>query len=134
MAAGANQLEGCSENDLPIQVRRAGDRRPDGAAAAMHAQVIELQLEPERLEVLERLVRSELVPALREQSGFCGALNLTDRERGETLLVLLWEREDEAARTLAQSAALLGQAFATVPDLVAARLRSVTVWEVDARA
>ena len=100
----------------------------------MHAQVIELQLEPERLDELERLVRTELVPALREQSGFCGALNLTDRERGETLLVLLWEREDEAARTLAQSAALLGQAFATVPDLVAARLRSVTVWEVDARA
>ena len=100
----------------------------------MHAQVIELELEPERLEVLERLVRSELVPALREQSGFCGALNLTDRERGETLLVLLWEREDEAARTLAQNAALLGQAFATVTDLLAARPRSVTVWEVDARA
>jgi hypothetical protein len=100
----------------------------------MYAQVIELPLEPERLEVLERLVRYELVPALREQAGFCGALNLTDRERGETLLVLLWEREDEAARPLAQSAALLGQAFATVTDLLAARSCSVTVWEVDARA
>ena len=39
----------------------------------MYAQVVELQLEPERLDELERLVRSELMPALREQSGFCGA-------------------------------------------------------------
>ena len=100
----------------------------------MHAQVIELELEPERLELLERLVRSELVPALREQSGFCGALNLTDRERGETLLVLLWETEDEAAWTLSQSAASSGLALSTVTDLLAARPCSVTVWEVDARA
>lgn len=91
----------------------------------MYAQVVELQLEPERLDELEWLVRSELVPALREQSGFSGALNLTDRERGGTLLVLLWETEDEAARTHSQLA---------VTDLVAARPCSVTVWEVDARA
>jgi hypothetical protein len=94
----------------------------------MYAQVVELQLEPERLDELERLVRSELVPALRKQSGFCGALNLTDRERGETLLVLLWETEEEAARPLGPSAASSGLA------LLAARPRSVTVWEVDARA
>jgi hypothetical protein len=100
----------------------------------MHAQVIELQLEPERLDELERLVRTELVPALREQSGFCGALNLTDRERRETLLVLLWETEDEAARTLAQCAAPSRLALSTVTDLLAARSCSVTVWEVDARA
>ena len=90
----------------------------------MHAQVIELQLEPDGLDELERFVRSELVPALREQQGFCGALNLADRERGETLLVLLWETEDEAARPLAQR----------VTGLLAARPCSVTVWEIDKRA
>jgi hypothetical protein len=98
----------------------------------MHAQVIELQLEPDRLEELERLVRSELVPALRAQPGFCGALNLTDCERAVTLLVLLWETEGEAARTLAQSAAPSGLALSTVTDLLAAR--PFTVWEVEARA
>ena len=103
-------------------------------AQAGATQVVELQLEPERLDELERLVRSELVPALREQSGFCGALNLTDRERGETLLVLLWETEDEAAWTLSQSAASSGLALSNVTDLLAARPCSVTVWEVDVRA
>ena len=96
----------------------------------MHAQLIELKLAPERL---ERLVRSELIPALREQSGFCGALSLTARERCATLLVLLWETEAQAARTLARSAAPFTQAPATVTALLASRSCSVTVWEVDSR-
>jgi hypothetical protein len=107
---------------------------PDRTEATMYAQVIELRLAPERLEALERLVRYELVPALRQQSGFCGALNLTDRERAETLLLLLWETEDEAARPLARSAAPFGRALATVTEVLASRSCSVTVWEVDARA
>ena len=102
--------------------------------ATMHAQMIEVQLEPERLEELERLVRSELVAVLREQSGFCGALNLTDRERSVALIVLLWETEAEAARTRGESAAASGLARSAVTELLASRLCSVTVWEVDARA
>jgi hypothetical protein len=65
---------------------------------------------------------------VEEQSGFCGALELTDRGRAETLLVLLWETEDEASRPLASRTARI----ATVPEL-ALPPRSVTVWEVDAR-
>ena len=100
----------------------------------MYAQVIELRLATERLDKLERLVRSELVPALREEPGFCGALNLTDRERADSLLVLLWETEDEAARPLARSTAPFAQAPATMTELLAAGSCSMTVWEVDARA
>jgi hypothetical protein len=100
----------------------------------MYAQVIELRLAPERFDKLERLVRSELVPALREEAGFCGALNLTDRERAVSLLVLLWETEDEAARPLARSAAPFARASATLAEVLAAGSRSMTVWEVDARA
>jgi hypothetical protein len=101
--------------------------------AAVYAQVIEVRLEPARLDVTERLVRSELVPALRTQSGFCGALYLTDRERAESTLVLLWETEDEAARPMARSAAPFEQAPATVAEIQASRSYAVTVWEVDAR-
>jgi hypothetical protein len=99
----------------------------------MYAQLIEMRPEPERLEILERLVRHELMPALREQPGFCGALCLTDREQANSLLVLLWETEDEAARPLARYAALFGQTVATVTELLASRSCSLTVWEVDAR-
>jgi hypothetical protein len=88
----------------------------------MYAQVIETSIEPERLEVLERLVRSELLPALREQPGFSGAVGLVDRERAATLLVLLWETEPDAAR--------LREA---VTDLPGVSLSPPTVWEVSAR-
>jgi hypothetical protein len=99
----------------------------------MYAQLIEARLEPERLEELVRLVRYELVPALRGQAGFCGALSLTNSERAESLLVLLWETEDEAARPLRRGAAPFQQAAASVTELLTARSCAVTVWEVDAR-
>jgi hypothetical protein len=84
--------------------------------------VIETSIQPDRLELLERLVRSELVPALRGEPGFCGALSLVDRERAAALLVLLWETEQDAARP---------RIFAT--ELAGVRLSPSTVWEVTAR-
>jgi hypothetical protein len=99
----------------------------------MYAQVIEIGLEAERLELVERLIRHALVPALRQQSGFSGALNLTDRERAETVLVLLWETRGQASRPLASRVARIGPAFASTSELLALRPRSVAVWEVDAR-
>ena len=72
----------------------------------MYAQLIETRLKPERPEVLERLVRNGLVPALREQPGFCGALSLTGRKRARTLLVLLWETEEEAGAVRSERASL----------------------------
>ena len=116
-----------------MRAQRAGERWPDQDAAAMYAQLIETRLEPERLKELVRLVRCELVPALRGQAGFCGALNLTHRERAESLLVLLWETEDEATRPLRLGAAPFQQARATLTEFLTARSCAVTVWEVDAR-
>src|SRR3954452_7695333 len=99
----------------------------------MHAQVIEIRLEPAQLEVVERLIRGELVPALREQSGFCGALHLTAQERSEALLVVLWETEDDANRPHAFSTDGAEPVAASIIDLLALRAGSVTLWEVDAR-
>jgi hypothetical protein len=99
----------------------------------MYAQLIETRSDPERLTELVRLVRGELVPALRKQAGFSGALYLTSSERAESLLVLLWETEAEALRPLRRGAAPFQQALATVTELLAARSHAVTVWEVDAR-
>ena len=55
--------------------------------ATMFAQLIEAQVGRARLVLLEQVVRRELIPALREESGFCGAMSLSDRARGKTLLV-----------------------------------------------
>jgi hypothetical protein len=99
----------------------------------MHAQVIETQVGPGRVDVLERLVRYELLPALREEAGFCGAVSLLDRDRSQTLVVLLWETEEEAARPLQPFSAPFLKAFATVTELLGADACSATTWEINAR-
>ena len=92
------------------------------AGAAMYAQVIETSVPPEQLALLERVVRSKLLPALREEPDFSGAMSLVDRDRGATLLVLLWETPADAARPRA-----------SVTELPGMSLSPTTVWEVNAR-
>lgn len=92
----------------------------------MYARVIESFVASERLGAFSGFVRYELVPALRVDGGFCGAVSLLGRRRDRvaTLLVLLWETEAEAARPLEARpalAALLGPC-------------AVSIWEVNARA
>ena len=88
----------------------------------MYAQVIETSVPPEQLALLERLVRCELLPALRGEPGFSGAMSLVDRDRAATLLVLLWETEADAARPRASVTGLPGVAPSPT-----------TLWEVNAR-
>jgi hypothetical protein len=77
---------------------------------------------------LDAAVRDRLVPALRVQEGFCGALHLVSRRDGEALLVLLWETEEQARDA------------ASHPEIVAlgpARGgpgKPASVWEVTQRA
>ena len=101
---------------------------------AMFAQLIGAHVDRERLATLEHAVRSELMPALREEPGFCGAVSLTDRARAETLLLLFWETEDQACRPLAQGVAPFASAPSTVSELQATHTCVVTVWDVDARS
>ena len=86
----------------------------------MYAQVFEL-LGPDRGEPLNRSIYGDLLPALRTEDGFCGALSLVRRETGELLLLVLWETEDEAAPPLP-------------PCLAALTGGTPAIWEVGARA
>lgn len=87
----------------------------------MHARLIESVTEPDRIDELGRAIRCELVTALRGLPGFSGALSLIDRATARSLLVVLWETEEEA------SCPLVGC------DLSILETTSVTVWEVCAR-
>jgi hypothetical protein len=100
----------------------------------MFAQLIEARLSRTRLRMLEQIVRGELMPALREEPGFCGALSLTDRSKAESLLVLLWETEEQASRPLTPGAPPFANSSTTVSALRASESCVVTIWEVDARS
>ena len=94
----------------------------------MYAQALEVSTGA--LEVLSQTICRELLPALRTERGFSGALSLVDREAENTLLLIFWETEEEAARPLPPYfAALLAKV--ALPD---AATYTPRVWEVDARA
>lgn len=52
----------------------------------MFAQVVEGGASLEKREEMDRLVHEELIPALRLEPGFAGALNLVDRGTGPRLM------------------------------------------------
>jgi hypothetical protein len=99
----------------------------------MYAQLIESTTTPDRIDELSRVIRRELVVALREQEGFSGALSLLDRATGSGLIVVLWETGEEAARPLAQCEAPLLAALAAVAEVTSGALLPSAVWEVSAR-
>jgi hypothetical protein len=81
-------------------------------------------------ESLRQIICRELIPALRIERGFSGALSLVDRETDITLLLVFWETEEEAARPLPPNfASLLVRLGVPDPATYAPR-----VWEVGARA
>ena len=50
-----------------------------------------------RSEDLSQIICRDLLPALRAERGFSGAVSLVDRETESTLLLVFWETEEEAA-------------------------------------
>jgi hypothetical protein len=85
----------------------------------VHAQIFECDSGAERTNAA---VSRELIPALRTEDGFSGAVSLIDEQTGAILLLVFWETEDEATRPL--------------PPALAALVGGVRprVWEVGARA
>ena len=49
----------------------------------MYAQLIEGGTTPPRRSEMDRIVTGELVPALQDEPGFAGALNIVDRASGD---------------------------------------------------
>jgi hypothetical protein len=99
----------------------------------VYAQIIESGTMPERIDELALAIRRELVTALREQHGFSGLLSLLDRKTGRGLLVVLWETDDELARTLEDCGAPMLTALAALAEILCGDSGPPTVWEVAAR-
>jgi hypothetical protein len=95
----------------------------------MHAQVFELAgAEPS--ERVSRAIQGELLPALRSENGFCGALTLVRQEAGQMLLIVFWETESQAARPLVPSLVVFLEEVGAAGS-TGGRPES---WEVGARA
>ena len=70
---------------------------------------------------LNEIVQRELLPALRTEPGFSGALSLVDHATGRAVVLVFWETEDQAVRPLPPC---LASPAGVIPE----------IWEVGARA
>ena len=60
----------------------------------MFARVHVLETTPEQSDQGLEIVREQLLPWLRDASGYRGLIRLLDREKGETLVISLWSDEE----------------------------------------
>ncbi|HEU5215767.1 MAG TPA: hypothetical protein VFU30_09525 [Gaiellaceae bacterium] len=93
----------------------------------MYAQALEVRGTSDDL---SELVCRELIPALRSEPGFSGALSLVDREAQTMLVLVFWETEEQAARRLPPRFTPLLAGL----GMTDAATYAPQVWEVGARA
>jgi hypothetical protein len=99
----------------------------------MYAQLIQGGTTPEKRPEMDRLVTAELIPALHEEPGFGGALNLVDRDTGEALMVVLWQTAEQARRPLGDYGQAFLRALAGIAAISTGNRKPMRVWEVNAR-
>jgi hypothetical protein len=105
-----------------------------GTMHAMYAQLIEGGTTTDRRRDMDRIVTDEMIPALHEEPGFAGALNLVDRETGNAMMVVLWDDEAQARRPLADYGSAFLKALADVAAISTGTRRPISIWDVNARA
>src|SRR5262249_35445228 len=103
------------------------------SVTTMYAQLVQGGTTPDRRPDMDRLVADELIPALHEESGFSGALNLVDRESGNAMMIVLWETADQAARPLSRYGDRFLRALASIAAISTGNRQPMSVWEVNAR-
>jgi hypothetical protein len=99
----------------------------------MYAQLVQGGTTPDKRSEMDRIVTDELVPALHDEPGFAGALNLVDRETGNALMLILWETADQANRSLSEYGQRFLKALASIAAISTGNRAPISIWEVNAR-
>ena len=99
----------------------------------MYAQLIQGGATLGRRAEMDQVVTDEMIPALREEPGFGGALNLVDRQSGDALMIVLWETAEQAGRPLGLYGARFLQALAHVAEISSGQRAPISIWDVNAR-
>ncbi len=99
----------------------------------MFARLHALESTPEQSERGLEIVRDQLLPWLRDSTGFRGLLRLSNREGTETLVITLWA-DEEALLASAEAGSRLSELTAETLGVARRALEEyeVTIFDVDA--
>ena len=82
----------------------------------MHARVVNLRVPPVDTREMVRIYRTSVMPSLRRQQGFDGALLLSDPETGIGISVTMWETEED--REAGEASGFYKEQIAKFADLL----------------
>jgi hypothetical protein len=99
----------------------------------MYAQLVQGGTTPDKRGEMDRIVTDDLIPALQEEPGFAGALNLVDRESGNAMMIILWETAEQAERPLSDYGPQFLQALAKITAITTGNREPMSIWEVNAK-
>jgi hypothetical protein len=96
----------------------------------MFAQVMQVAVPPSNRDELGRIVREQLIPALQHEIGFRGALGMVEARTGRTMMIALWECEEQAMCPPMMRGDTILQVLSEVEVLAVGEDPVFSVWEV----
>ena len=91
----------------------------------MHARVLSARMAPEQLESLTRLMEEQVLPEVRVQPGFEGALGLVDPSTGQGMVITFWATPEDLAA--GEASGFVGRQIATVAPYLREPVRRETL-------
>ena len=95
----------------------------------MFATMIQGGTTPAQRDDMNRAVTESLIPALRSETGFRGAVNLEDRSTGHGVMLILSDTEDQALRL--PSSPALHKALADILRISTGERAPASCWHVN---
>ena len=100
----------------------------------MYAQLVQGGAAPEQRAQMDAIVHEQMIPALQEEPGYAGALNLVDRDTGNAMMLVLWQEEEQARRPLPEYGKKFLQALASIAAISSGNRAPISIWDVNALA
>ena len=95
----------------------------------MFATMIQGGTTPAQIDDMNRAVTESLIPALKSETGFRGAVNLEDRSTGHGVMLIFWDTEDQALRP--PSSPALHKALAGILRMSTGERAPASYWHVN---
>lgn len=92
----------------------------------MHARVTPVAVQPDKVDEIVATTDSEIIPEMKDDPGFKGFYVLGDRSTGESLVITMWETEDDEQTSRPK----VGQRFGVLMDYLAGQPEPSRTYEV----
>ena len=96
----------------------------------MYAMVVQGGTTSDKRDEMNGAVTELLIPALRSEPGFRGAVNLEDRATGHGMMLTFWDTEDQAQHPASSPA--FHQALSAVLQISTGERAPTSCWHVNA--